>query len=198
MDVNIQENKDTFNLNITSILQDYNATPCLGFILYPNAILDKDILMFYDDIGYINFENSKNDFDLFMFMGQSNMAGRGITNASHPEKAPTVLGYKGSEYRVISNPTVLNAIVEPFGKDENKTGGISESSKTGSMVSSFVNAYYNVTNTPIIAVSASQGGTKISQWQPDGILLTDAVQRLDDTIAFCNENDISIRHKYMV
>lgn len=154
----------------------------------------------------LNLDNSvyadrnKRIVDVFMFMGQSNMAGRGITNTEHPEKAPTIMSGAGYEYRAISDDTKLSNIEEPFGKNENVSGAIDDGQdKTGSMVTSFVNAYYaNNGNIPVIAVSASQGGTLSSQWIANSAKLNDAINRLNKTVGYLNKNGYSIRHKYMV
>ncbi len=137
--------------------------------------------------------------DLFMFMGQSNMAGRGITTAEHPECAPNIIDGAGYEYRAVSSPDMLYKISEPFGVYENRKDGIDDGNmKTGSLVTDFVNAYYENTSIPVIAVSASKGGSKISQWQPDGNFLTDAISRLHAATIFLQTNDYTIRHKYML
>lgn len=97
--------------------------------------------------------------DLFMFMGQSNMAGRGIVTPEHPEPAPEPLPNAGYEYRAVSDPGKLVPISEPFGRAENRRGGIDDGDmKTGSMVTAFVNAYYTRTGVPVVGVSASKGG----------------------------------------
>ena len=76
--------------------------------------------------------------DLLAFMGQSNMAGRGVA-----AQAPAVPEGHGYEFRAITAPDRLSPLVEPFGQHEDKPDGIYEPGmKTGSMVSSFVNAYY--------------------------------------------------------
>lgn len=150
-----------------------------------------------------NYSVSENTgyYDLWMFMGQSNMAGRGISNSSHPETYPTIVDGAGFEFRAISDPTTLYPIVEPFGVSENKSSGINDgNSKTGSMVTSFANAYYKYTNVPIIGVSASKGGSAIASWQ-HGVtnsLLDDAMDRFEDAIDYCETNDIQIRHKYVL
>lgn len=143
------------------------------------------------------FGNSKN-VDLIMFMGQSNMAGRGITTLEFSQKAPEVIVGAGYEYRAITDPNNLHPIIEPFGVNENKSGGINEPGmKTGSMVSAFVNSYYETTRKKIIAVSASKGGTKISEWQPGGNLLTDAIQRLNDAKNYLNGQKYKVEKIYM-
>lgn len=154
----------------------------------------------------LNLDNSvysdrnKRIVDVFMFMGQSNMAGRGITNTEHLEKAPTIMSGAGYEYRAVSDDTKLFEIEEPFGKNENVSGAIDDGSdKTGSMVTSFVNAYYsNNGNIPVVAVSASQGGTLSSQWVANSAKLNDAINRLNKAVDYLNKSGYSIRHKYMV
>ena len=140
-----------------------------------------------------------NEYDLFFFMGQSNMAGRGITNAKWQQKAPKLIEEAGVEFRAISDPTKLYEIEEPFGVYENNPNGIYEpGKKTGSMVTSFVNAYYEKTNRSVLAVSASKGGSVIESWQGNRDYLSDALERLKLTENFCKEQDIKINHKYVV
>jgi hypothetical protein len=149
--------------------------------------------------GNIELEGSSKEYDVIIFMGQSNMAGRGVTSEIWTEEAPTILDGAGYEYRAISAPNTLSPIVEPFGKNENKSSGISESSKTGSMVTSFVNAYYTYSKTPVIAISAARGGTTTAQWLPtatDG-LLADAINRLTSCLNYLQSSNIPIRHIYM-
>lgn len=95
--------------------------------------------------------------DLFLFMGQSNMAGRGIVTADHPQGAPELIDGAGYEYRAVSAPDRLYPICEPFGRLGNRPGGIDDKDmKTGSLVTSFVNAYYEKTRVPIVALSLVQ------------------------------------------
>ena len=139
--------------------------------------------------------------DLFLFMGQSNMAGRGSTSNVWTEEAPTIINGAGYEFRAISDKTKLYEIKEPFGVNENKTDGINDGTmKTGSMVTAFVNAYYQNAGIKIVGVSASKGGSKLSQWQPNANegYLTDAIQRFKDATSFLDSNGYTIRHKYMV
>ena len=87
--------------------------------------------------------------DLFMFMGQSNMAGRGIVTEKYPEKAPSLTKGAGYEFRAVSDPNQLYPISEPFGHNENHNNGIDDKNlKTGSMVTAFTNAYYKNTGIP--------------------------------------------------
>lgn len=83
-----------------------------------------------------------NTYDFFLFAGQSNMAGRGISCPQFPEAAPALISGAGVEFRAISDPSALFSVCEPFGSAENTPDGIHEPSmKTGSLVTSFVNAY---------------------------------------------------------
>lgn len=139
--------------------------------------------------------------DLFMFMGQSNMAGRGITSNVWSEEASELIDGAGYEFRAISDPTKLHKISEPFGVKENTTDGIDDGiMKTGSMVTAFVNAYYKNTGIPIVGVSASKGGSTLSQWQPDAEegYLKDSIKRLKDAVSYLHTNGYAIRHKYML
>lgn len=142
-------------------------------------------------------------YDLILFAGQSNMAGRGITSEEHPETYPTVIEGAGYEFRAISDPTTLYPIAEPFGYAENKSGGLNDrTNKTGGCTAAFVNAYYKNGSVPIIAVSASEGATDLQEWlqgygENTGRLY-DACSRFQDAVAYCAINDIPIRHKYVV
>ena len=82
----------------------------------------------------------ENTIDLMLFMGQSNMAGRGV--AAQSIVCQSGHGY---EFRAVSDPTKLYDIVEPFGISENNAVVNDDSMKTGSMVSAFVEAYYTYT-----------------------------------------------------
>lgn len=140
-----------------------------------------------------------NEYDLFLFMGQSNMAGRGITNEKWQQKAPKLIEGAGVEFRAISDPSKLYEIEEPFGVYENNSDGIYEpGKKTGSMVTAFVNAYYEKANSSVLAVSASKGGSVIESWQGNRDYLSDALERLKVTESFCAEKKINIRHKYVL
>lgn len=138
--------------------------------------------------------NKGSEVDLVMFMGQSNMSGTGDS-----EKAPVVIEGAGYEFRAISDPTKLYPIEEPFGQNENNEEGVDdEDLKTGSLVSSFVNSYYSGSGVPVIAVSASAGGSTLHSWREDGVLLPDAVNRYNMAKEWLTDNGYVIRHSYMV
>lgn len=137
--------------------------------------------------------------DLFLFMGQSNMAGRGVVTTEYPEDAPSVIEGAGYEFRAISDPTRLYPITKTLGIAENVTGAINDySKKTGSLVPSFVNSYYKVTGIPIIAVSASVGGTPSVDFKQDTPIFNDAVNRLELAKKWLRDNGYKISHIYMV
>lgn len=138
---------------------------------------------------------SKGDeVDLIMFMGQSNMSGTGESI-----DAPKVIEHAGYEFKAITDPTKLYKLSEPFGELENKKNGIDDGDlKTGSLVSSFVNAYYSGTQVPVVAVSASAGGSSLHSWSKEGTLLPDAVERYNTAKNWLTDNGYKIRHSYMV
>lgn len=141
----------------------------------------------------------KRDVDLFLFMGQSNMAGRGIVDEESGESAPVILPGGGYEYRAVTAPDRLCPMEEPFGKEENRKDGIDDGErKTGSLATAFINAYYQCTKTPVIAISASKGGSSILEWQPGGNFLEDAKERLKSGRQYLTEHGYSIRHIYML
>jgi hypothetical protein len=132
--------------------------------------------------------------DIAIFMGQSNMAGRGV--ASEAPKVPSGYGY---EFRAISDATKLYDIVEPFGVNENDISGINEPGmKTGSLVSSFIINYYETTGVPLVCVSASKGGSSINKWQPGERYIEDAINRFETMKTYLNTNGYTIRRKFMV
>lgn len=155
----------------------------LAFVLEKHASENKQLTL-----------NKGSEVDLVMFMGQSNMSGTGDS-----EKAPVVIDGAGYEFRAISDPTHLYPIEEPFGQYENNEEGVDDKDlKTGSLVSSFVNSYYSGSGVPVVAVSASAGGSTLNSWREDGNLLPDAVNRYNMAKEWLLDNGYVIRHSYMV
>lgn len=137
--------------------------------------------------------------DLIVFMGQSNMAGRGVVTDKHPEDAPLVEESVAMEFRAFSDPSRLYPVTKLFGKTEDNVDGINDhQKKSGSMVPAFVNACFAETGTPIVAVSASEGGTRTEQWMPGTARLDDAVKRLVRTREWLGANGYKVRHCVMV
>ena len=102
----------------------------------------------------------RDEVDLFIFAGQSNMSGGGDASI-----APTLPRWYGYEYRSVSAPNTLSPIKEPFGKNENSGNLNDYEFKQGSMVSSFVMEYYRDTGTPVVAISASRIGSSLFFWK---------------------------------
>ena len=176
-----RSNLDSLSARVDNIASDVSA-------------VKKDINSIKDIIANGGGGENSKIVDLIMFMGQSNMAGRGVASES-----PVVPVGHGYEFRAISDPTKLYPIVEPFGVNENNSSsGVTESSKTGSMVSSFVINYFKATQTPVVAVSCAKGGTNIGWWQPNGGPLNDAIARFKSAKSWLESNGYIIRHKYMV
>ncbi|MCR5735170.1 MAG: sialate O-acetylesterase [Lachnospiraceae bacterium] len=140
-------------------------------------------------------EDGKIIVDLVMFMGQSNMSGAG-GNASY---APKVKMDHGYEFRAISDPTRLYPIEEPFGQNENNLNGIYDlpGAKKGSLVSAFANRYYEETGVPIVAVSASQGGTDTDFWQLASTT-NDFSERQKRAQVWLESNNYYIRKQYVI
>lgn len=139
--------------------------------------------------------------DLVIFMGQSNMAGRGENVAL----APRLEKNTAFEFKAISHPVQLYHLEEPFGKYENKTNGINDVSlkegypvKSGGMVASLCKNYFAQTGIPIVGVSASKSGAGIGSFKPGKPLLTDAIERLEKAKTWLLDNHYNVRHIYMV
>ena len=112
--------------------------------------------------------------DVVLFIGQSNMAGRG--NSAQASKVEAGHAY---EFRAVSDPTKLYPLQEPFGAAENNAAsGVSENKKTGSLVSAFCESYYSVTGAPLVAVSCAKGGEAIDFFDVGGTPYADACARV--------------------
>lgn len=136
----------------------------------------------------------ENKVDLVMFMGQSNMVGRGTA-----AKATVVTKDHGYEFKAISDPTKLYHTAEPFGLNEdNQDSGVTDAGRTGSLVSAFMEEYYKYRGVPIVGVSCSKGGTGTDFWAPGGSALNDAIARHDSAKAWLQENGYTIERDYMV
>ncbi len=131
---------------------------------------------------------------LMMFMGQSNMAGRG-----NAEEAPPLIKGAGYEYRAVTAPDCLSELKEPFGENENNEKGVTEPGmKTGSLVSAFVNACYTEAGIPIVGVSCAKGGSSIAEWMPGTAYYMDAAERMMRCEKWLLHHDYRIRYRGMV
>lgn len=125
---------------------------------------------------------AKTKVDLILFAGDVNMSGRGTA----AEATPVAEGH-AYEFRAVSDPTKLYALDGSFGAAEQKSGGLSDSAKRasqGSLVPAFCEAYYQRTGTPVVAVSASEGGATIANWLPSNGKVEDAIARMEAAKAY--------------
>lgn len=133
--------------------------------------------------------------DLILFMGQSNMSGAGGNAA----EAPELIKGAGYECRAITSPTELYVLEEPFGAGEHKEGYLDDRGlleRGGSLVTAFVNAYYQETKERVVAVSASRGSAQISSF--NNYLVEDVIERLETAKQTMMQQGVNIRHIYMV
>ena len=133
--------------------------------------------------------------DLILFMGQSNMSGAG----GDANEAPELIKGAGYEYRAVTQPEELVLLTEPFGELEHKEGYLDDRGlipRGGSLVTSFVNAYYKQTKERVVAVSASRGSAQISSF--NNYLVEDVIERLENAKNTMMAHQVNIRHIYMV
>ena len=135
--------------------------------------------------------------DLAVFMGQSNMAGRG----EYEDAVFCPVGH-GYEFRSVTEPNMLFNITGPFGKLENNTAvndnsGAGEDRRSGDMVSALMESYYAQTGTPIVGVQCSRGGTNLGYWNGSTVK-NEAQSRLTAAKTYLEENGYEIGHIFMV
>ena len=133
----------------------------------------------------------RDEVDLIVFAGQSNMSGAGDTSL-----APALTKNAGYEYKAVTSPESLEVLAEPFGKEENSEGLNDGNFKTGSLVTAFVNSYYDQVKVPIVAVSATRAGSG-SQWWKSSLTI-EASNRCKKAISYLKKRKIKIRHRYVV
>lgn len=152
------------------------------------VIMGAGIFLYYD---YYKLKEA----DLILFMGQSNMSGAG----GNAEEAPELIKGAGYEYRAITEPDKLCVLTEPFGEKEHKEGYLDDRellTRGGSLVTAFVNAYYEETKERVVAVSASRGSARISSF--NNHLVEDVIERLENAKQTMMQKQVNIRHIYMV
>lgn len=133
--------------------------------------------------------------DIILFAGQSNMSGAG----GNAEEAPELIKGAGYEYRAITAPDALTVLTEPFGEKEHKEGYLDDRElipRAGSLVTAFVNSYYENAKERVVAVSASRGSAQISSF--NNYLVEDVIERLEGCKAAMTAQTVNIRHIYLV
>ena len=133
----------------------------------------------------VNVEPQRTSFDIVIFMGGTNMVGKGTSSEA-------VEGIDGAGYEMQfttqnGEPYGVSKIAEPFG-DTN-----------GSMVTAFMNSYYLNTGVPVIGIPASVDGSSIySTWQEGQVGLENAKNKYEKTYRWMQENGYKVRHSYMI
>ena len=185
-----EEDKDPTMMNVDiEEAVSYSAIPAaIEEAEEENAVMDEK-----DNV--LRTEDGRIIVDLIMFMGQSNMSGTG-GNVKYVPAVPEGYGY---EFRAISDPTRLYPIEEPFGLYENTPGAIEDMpiAKNGSLVSSFVNKYYELTKVPVVAVSASSGGRDTDFWMSKKVV-DDFTERQKRAQVWLESNNYYIRKQYVI
>lgn len=133
--------------------------------------------------------------DVILFMGQSNVSGAG----GDASLAPELTEGAGYEFRAVTDPEHLHVLEEPFGENENR-GALDDTElveRNGSMVTAFVNAYYEETGTPVVGISASVGSSSLDGWLNRG-RKEEAAARLAEARECLKKERVEIRHIYML
>ena len=133
--------------------------------------------------------------DVILFMGQSNVSGAG----GDASLAPELTEGAGYEFRAVTDPEHLHVLEEPFGENENR-GALDDTElveRNGSMVTAFVNAYYEETGTPVVGISASLGSSSLDGWLNRG-RKEEAAARLAEARECLKKERVEIRHIYML
>lgn len=144
-----------------------------------------------------NAEQEQKTVDLAIFMGQSNMAGRG----EYEDAVFCPVGH-GYEFRSVTQPDMLFNITGPFGKEENNdiindNSGQGIDRRSGDMVSSIMASYYSQTGVPIVGVQCSRGGTNLGYWN-GASQKVEAQARLTSAKEYLESNGYKINHIFMV
>lgn len=195
-----EKEADEIIINMDKYLEDKNNSSSEIVVeIAPSESMDEreeeEVLATTDENGNPLTPDGKRIIDLIIFMGQSNMSGVG----GNVDLAPHVDEGKAYEFKAISDPTRLYNIEEPFGKNESFIGGICDfpGSKRGSIVSAFVNEYYEQTHTPVVCVSASEGATTTEKWM-SASYQADLSERFKRAVVWLESNNFSIRNRYAV
>ncbi len=135
--------------------------------------------------------------ELAIFMGQSNMCGRGEWEKAVP--CPEGHGY---EFRAVTSPDRLFAVRGPFGKNENNEAvndfnDLGVNRRRGDMVSALMESYYSKNKIPIVGVQCSRGGTDVNYWT-DETRRREAVRRLTLAKEYLERNGYETEHIFMV
>jgi Carbohydrate esterase, sialic acid-specific acetylesterase len=154
--------------SVQNIVNSQNLKIAVGNQKEINAITDKTNLL-----EFITEDNNIQVVDMVLFIGQSNMEGRGNEITSTDVPADWAYEYKSATDEIVH-------LDDPVG--ENLPGRAAG----GSLIPAFAKSYYeNIQeNRIIVAVHGAKGGTSISEWQKGGSLFDQAVQRFNQGKTF--------------
>jgi len=111
-------------------------------------------------------ENVETKIDSFLMLGQSNMAGRGDFGEVDEIENKKCYMLRMGRWQPMSEP--INPDRRIFGSEFHS--GIS-------LAASFADSYSKQYNKEIGLIPCADGGTKIIQWQPDGLLFDHAIMQ---------------------
>ncbi|MBE5871704.1 MAG: hypothetical protein E7294_10655 [Lachnospiraceae bacterium] len=129
--------------------------------------------------------------DLIIFSGQSNMMGHGDAKG-----APKLTDGAAYEYKSVTDKKRLNVLKEPFGYKQDSGNLVNGAYCTGSMVTSFCNAYYQKTKTPVVAVAASKVGAGSVAFST--VIYKDIEKRIRQSVKAVRKMGLKIDHCYLV
>lgn len=133
----------------------------------------------------------KGTVDVIVFAGQSNMTGNGSASS-----APKLIEGAGVAYNAVTSPDSFEPFKEPFGRGQDDSYFQNTNYATGSMVSAFLNSYYQQTKTPVIAINASSVGTGSVSWvdtRYEGV-----IKRTNAAVKLAKSRDLHVNHVFMV
>ena len=134
------------------------------------------------------------EVDLVLFMGQSNMAGRG--NAANSVECPPEAGW---EYQGDIDPERIVPISATFGfRERGKDAPFHDYKRKGTMVPSLAKHLYEKTKVPVFGVAASKGGSPSKAWLPGTPYLKGAEDRLLRAREYLKRHQVKVRHCYML
>lgn len=129
--------------------------------------------------------------DVILFAGQSNMTGVGDAS-----QALILTPGAGYAYNYITNRENFSVLKEPFGYKQDDGYFMNADYCRGSMVTAFVNKYYEQTKTPVIAVPASCVGSGSVSWKE--FRYKGVIERLNAAIEVAEAKNLNVGHVYMV
>ena len=178
------------SLQLAGVNTRYTEYPFGGHKLAETAANEEGL-----DEWIINGAEDSRVVDLVLFAGQSNMVGRGDY-----DEATVCAAGKGYEYHAVTEPGVLSAVTEPFGKYENNdaindNSGQGVDRRSGDMVSSVMSAYYDKTGIPMVGVQASRGGQDTAYFINN---MSEMQSRFNEAADYLENAGYTIRKKLLV